>query len=82
MEGKVKDQIYKFAVEGLRTLVMGERYLEDEEANDILQSIEDAKGKEPKKKERSREDQMKDLINQAEKYASFLLSKHKMNSQG
>lgn len=38
--------------------------------------------KEVKKKEKSRDDQMKDLINQAEKYASFLLSKHKMNNQG
>ena len=38
--------------------------------------------KDKKKKEKSREQQMKELINQAEKYASFLLSKHKMNNQG
>lgn len=38
--------------------------------------------KENKKKGKSREQQMKDLIYHAEKYASFLLSKHKMNNQG
>jgi hypothetical protein len=35
-----------------------------------------------KKKTKDRDQQMKDLINQAEKYASFLLSKHKMNNRG
>lgn len=38
--------------------------------------------KDKKKKEKSREQQMKELIYHAEKYASFLLSKHKMHSQG
>jgi hypothetical protein len=38
--------------------------------------------KDNKKKGRSREQQMKELIHHAEKYASFLLSKHKMNNQG
>ena len=34
------------------------------------------------KKRKDREQQMKELINEAEKYASFLLSKHKLNSKG
>lgn len=40
------------------------------------------KGEVKEKKKKDIEQQMKDLINQAEKYASFLLSKHKMNSKG
>lgn len=34
------------------------------------------------KKQKGHEEQMKELINQAEKYASFLLSKHKMHNRG
>lgn len=34
------------------------------------------------KRRKNQEEQMKVLINQAEKYASFLLSKHKMHTRG
>lgn len=50
--------------------------------NSFMKDLVTSRGKEPKKKEKSRDEQMKELINQAEKYASFLLSKHKMNNQG
>jgi hypothetical protein len=50
--------------------------------NSFMKDLVSSGKKDTKKKEKSRDDQMKDLINQAEKYASFLLSKHKMHNQG